>query len=77
LNTAFFLRPRPFSFSVLSPALSVSASVAPSNWAATAVLWCVGREPAQGLIFGVEAARITPVLNSQPQPHDLSQSAAF
>src|SRR5262245_6084216 len=35
LNTAFFLRPRPFSFNVFSPALGVSGSVAPASSAAT------------------------------------------
>jgi hypothetical protein len=38
---AFFLRPSPFSFNVFSPALSMSASVAPSSWAARAAVWSV------------------------------------
>jgi len=34
----FFLRPSPFSVNVFSPALSVSASVAPSSWPARAAV---------------------------------------
>ena len=38
---AFFLRPSPFSFNVFSPALTVSASVAPSSSPARAAVWSV------------------------------------
>src|SRR6266850_4943289 len=44
---AFFRRPSPFSFNVLSPALSVSASVAPSS------------SPARAAVSSVDAATVT------------------
>src|SRR6266850_1866301 len=44
---AFFRRPSPFSFNVLSPALSVSASVVPSS------------SPARTAVSSVDAATVT------------------